>query len=762
MYLPENHMYKVLYVDDEPVLLEIAKIFLEKTQEFSIDVSTSAYDVLRSEKLKSYDAIISDYQMPGMDGITFLKHIHTEFGDIPFIIFTGKGREDVVITALNNGADYYVNKGIDPRSRFDELSHKIKKAIGRRQAREAIKTSERRLSDIINFLPDATFAIDLEGKVIAWNKAMEEMTGVQKTTIIGEGDHIYALPFYGKRRPLLLDLILRENKEIEEKYPFINHEDNKLISEMYFPMLHGGKGAFLWFIASPLYDANGTIIGAIESIRDITENKRAEHALKESEEQYRSLFESAQDAIFLIENMRFISCNSRAIDIFGCTKRQEILGRTLIDFSPVMQPDRVSSEQKGQERIFSALEGTPQFFEWLFTHQDGTPFYSEMTLNRLSIDGKTLLQAIVRDVSERKQAEEALMESERTYRNVVEDQAELISRFLPDGTHIFVNKAYCQYFNKSRQDLIGKKFFPRIPQEDHRNVREHFASLKKENSSAIDTHRIIMPDGSIRWQRWSDRAIFDKKGSVIEYQSVGRDITENKRMEDALALACQKMNLLSSITRHDILNQLTVLSGYLTLSEEFTSDEKLLSFIKKETAATERINQQIAFTKEYQDIGVRAPQWQNVHDTIVTAANLLDLSLVDIQIHFNDTEIYADPLYGKVFFNLLENAVRHGEKTSVIQFSSRENGDKLTIICEDNGVGIDAETKKHLFVRGYGKNTGFGLFLIREILAITGITIIENGEPGKGARFEITIPKEAYRFIAAQKDRYPKITEVPI
>jgi PAS domain S-box-containing protein len=744
-------MIKVLYVDDEPVLLEIAKIFLEKSQEFSIDVTTSVQDIINSEKLKSYDAIISDYQMAGMDGITFLKHIHAEFGDIPFIIFTGKGREDVVIAALNNGADYYVNKGIDPRSRFDELSTNIKKAVRRRQEREAIKRSERRLSDIINFLPDATFAIDLEGKVIAWNKAMEEMTGVHKKTIIGEGDHIYSLPFYGIRRLMLIDLILKKDKEIEEKYPFIHQQDNKLISEMYFPALYGRKGAFLWFIASPLYDANGNIIGAIESIRDITENKRAEHALKESEEQYRSLFESAHDAIFLIENMRFVSCNNRAAEIFGCIRKQDLIDRTIIDFSPVMQPDKVSSEQKGQEKLFSALDGVAQCFEWLFTRPDGTPFYSEVTLNRLSLEGKTLLQAIIRDVSERKSAEIALMESEKTYRRVVEDQAELITRFLPDGTHIFVNKAYCRYFNKKREDIIGKKFFPLIPQEDHRQVREHFASLTLTNPSGTDTHRIIMPDGTIRWQRWSDRAIFDKKGSVIEYQSVGRDITENKRIEDALALACQKMNLLSSVTRHDILNQLTVLSGYLSLSEEYTSDEKLIDFIKKETTAAERINQQIAFTKEYQDIGVHAPKWQNLHDMIISAANNIDLTLIDLQIHFNDIEIYADPLVGKVFYNLLDNSVRHGERASIIQFSYRENGTKLTIIYEDNGVGIDPEIKKRLFMRGNGLNHGYGLFLIREILAITGISITETGEPGKGARFEITIPKGGYRFTTARK-----------
>jgi PAS domain S-box-containing protein len=754
-------MYKVLYVDDEPVLLEIVKIFLERSKEFSIDVMTSVNDVIKSEKLKSYDAIISDYQMPGIDGISFLKYVHTEFGDIPFIIFTGKGKEDVVIAALNNGADFYITKGIDPRFQFDELASNIKKAVRKRQIREGYKNAAQRLSDLVNFLPDATFAIDLEGKVIAWNKAMEEMTGVQKSTIMGEGDHIYSLPFYGKKQDLLIDLILHENKGIEEKYPFIVRQGSNLISEKEYPMLYGGKGAYLCIIASPLYDADGKISGAIQVFRDITENKRAEQALKESEDQYRSLFESSQDAIFLLENTRLKKCNNQAVTILGCTQKKEIVGRSLIDFSPVLQPDRMSSEQKAEEKISTALAGTRPVFDWVFTRLDGTPLYAEVTFNQVVIRGKTLIQAIVRDMSERKQAEDALRNSERSYRDVVEDQTELISRFRADGTQLFVNQAYCQYFKKSCEEIIGKKFFPRIPVEDHRQVREHFASLTKEKPSATDTHRVITMDGSIRWQRWSDRAIFDNKGSIIEYQSVGQDITEQKRAEDALAIACQKMNLLSSITRHDILNQLTVLSGYLALSEEFASDEKLLNFIKKEATATERINQLITFTKHYQDIGVQAPQWQNVHDTIANAATLLDMSSVKIRIPFGNIEIYADPLLGKVFYNLLENAVRHGQHTSLIQFSYRDNDDTLTIICEDNGGGIDQETKKHLFKRGYGKNTGYGLFLIREILAITGIHIEEKGEPGTGARFEITVPNGAYRFIQDQTITDQKTPQVP-
>lgn len=742
----EKIMYKVLYVDDEPVLLEIAKIFLEKTKEFTLDITTSANEILKSDRIKSYDAIISDYQMPGMDGITFLKHVHTEFGDIPFIMFTGKGREDVVIAALNNGADYYLNKSIDPRSQFDDLAQNMKRVIKRREAREAIKNSELRLSNLINFLPDPVFAIDLEGKVIAWNSAMENLTGVQKTTIIGESDYIYALPFFDKRQPMLLNLILHENKDAEKEYSSLRHQGDKLIAEMHLPLLHDGKGADLCFIASPLYDMQGSITGAIEVIRDISETRKAECALLESEEQYHVLFESAPDAILLLEDSRLVSCNTSAATVFGCTEKEEILERSFIDLSPVMQPGRVSSEQEGLNKISAARNGIPQSFEWLFTRQDGTPFCTEVILSRITFGGKTLLQAIVRDITKRKETEEALRNSERTYREVVENESELIVRFLSNGTHLFVNDAFCRYFSKSREDIIGKKFFPRIPHEDHKQLLDHLASLTKEHPTSSNTHRIIMPDGSIRWHRWSDRALFDKNGILVEYQSVGRDITENKQVEEALALACQKMNLLSSITRHDILNQLTVLSGYLALSEEFTTDEKLLGFIKKEEIATDRINQQIAFTKEYQDIGVHEPRWQNVDDVIKKASDMLDLSHVSLQVRFTDIEVYADPLLGKVFYNLMENAVTHGESTSTIVVSACQSGSKLTIIFEDNGVGIDSESKKHLFERGYGKNHGYGLFLIREILAITRITIVECGKPGRGARFEISVPGGMYRF----------------
>jgi PAS domain S-box-containing protein len=150
---------------------------------------------------------------------------------------------------------------------------------------EALRESERRLADIIDFLPDATLAIDRRGKVIAWNRAMEEMTGVKAPDMLGKGDYEYALPFYGMRRPILLDLVLKPDKEIEQSYySILKKEKDLLIVEKWIPFLHRRR-AFIYAKASPLYDGRGNIMGAIESIRDITERKHAEEALEKREKE---------------------------------------------------------------------------------------------------------------------------------------------------------------------------------------------------------------------------------------------------------------------------------------------------------------------------------------------------------------------------------------------------------------------------------------------------------------------------------------------
>ena len=306
-------MNHILYVDDELALLDVGKRFLEQSGKFNVDIITSAQEALTLLNSANYDAIIADYQMPDMDGIEFLKKVRSSGNIIPFILFTGRGREEVVIQALNEGADFYLQKGGEPKSQFAELSNKIRYAITRRHAERALKQEKEEL--------------------------------------------------------------LKKNAELNASYEQIS---------------------------------------AIE-------------------EELRSNFDELA--------------------------------------------------RQGQ----------------------------------------------------------ALKESEERYRNIIEDQTEFISRFSPDGTHVFVNEAYCRYFDKRREEIVGHRFRPKIPVEDRDLVKRFFTSLTPEHLVDNIEHRIIMPDGSIRWQRWSDRAIFDRDGDIREFQSVGRDTTDKKNAENQLQDAYEQI-----------------------------------------------------------------------------------------------------------------------------------------------------------------------------------------------------------------------------
>jgi signal transduction histidine kinase len=214
----------------------------------------------------------------------------------------------------------------------------------------------------------------------------------------------------------------------------------------------------------------------------------------------------------------------------------------------------------------------------------------------------------------------------------------------------------------------------------------------------------------------------------------------------------EKLNLLSSITRHDIKNQLHALSSYLELSRQTVRDPDLTTeLITKEEKIADTIARQLSFTKDYEDMGIAAPAWQNVDGIVRQAAASLPMKETRVTVEQPDLEVYADPLLSKVFYNLMDNALKYGgEKITRIGISAHETSEGLTIVLEDDGMGIAGEDKRHLFERGFGKNTGLGLFLSREILAITGIAIRETGEPGRGARFEMTVPKGAYRFVPAR------------
>ena len=411
------------------------------------------------------------------------------------------------------------------------------------------------------------------------------------------------------------------------------------------------------------------------------------------------------------------------------------------------------------ERVIAAVRqrknGTPvEPYEIDVLERDGNRRTMVINGSTIEFDGAPASLILLTDITGRKKVEEELKRSEARLRAVVEDQTEFICRFTPDGRLTFVNDAYVRYFGLDRHQCLAHPHLVVLPPEDARLMKHHLDSLTPQNPVASIEHRIIIPSGEVRWQRWSDRAIFGENGMVIEYQSVGRDITDQKRAELALRQANKQLHLLSSVTRHDIRNQVLALRGYIELSRDMVQDKETLArFLESEDLAAKTIEEQITFTKDYQEMGAEVPAWQNVNQCIRNTMAALPMRAVHVEPDPDDPEVCADPLFERVFYNLFDNALRYGgDQMNTIRISSLESERGRIIICEDDGVGISYEDKKKLFRKGFGRHTGLGLFLSREILAISGITITETGMPGKGARFEITVPKGLYRCSGTGND----------
>jgi len=1108
---------QILYVDDEPDLLGIGKMFLEESGDFTVTTAISASIALRLLEQEKFDAIISDYQMPGMNGIQFLVEVRARFGPIPFILFTGRGREEIVIQAINSGVDFYLQKGGEPSSQFAELSHKVKSAASRKMAEDALLESRERLKfalegtndgiwdvrmdtgavylsprgcEILGYTPEeltlvaqiwsqlvhpddlpATTAalnayleghvpifdveqrlktksgnwkwIQVRGKAISRddNGAPTRMVGTH-TDITEQKEVREALNDSEEKFRALIEnasdiirILDREGRIIFDTgaserllgYPpgftigkspmeFIHPDDLEMVkrelSEVYNSTNTGiptefrlkrADGSYTYVESSGknLIGVQG-IDGIVITTRFIDERKKADKALLESEEKYRSILKASPDDITITDLKGVISMVSPAsLTTFGYKREEDLVGHSIADF--LVPEDRaraadnialmhqgvfsgpgeycairgngstfdieangefirdacgqptgmvfivrdITGRKRAEEKLRqqtdameAAIDGLALLnadqnyvymnrahaeiygyanaselvgMSWRILYdsdelqrfeqeimpelgekghyqgraigkkKDGSQFPQEISLTALENGG---LICVVRDITEGKLAEERLKESEEKFRATIGQSIDGI--LIADGDFRIIewNTAQTAIYGYTRDEILGKPLwefqFATLPEEKRSPVvlekmkrsmlnlrtssnsswmnslhdfevrskdgqlktvqistfpivfldRIFFGSISRDitdkkqaekelRESEEQLHNFIsnLPVGLYRnmagpqgkvlmanpfiarmhgydtleeflqkptadmyakpeeriafsdqliskgsifgreihlkrknnelfWGRISAVAVRNQQGDVQYFDGFIEDITDKKRAEEALQLANKKLNILSSITRHDINNQLVVLLGYLTILQKKQPDPALNEYFQNTTTAAQRIANMIQFTREYEDIGVKAPAWQDCRTLVDTATKQATLGQVMVK---NDLtagmEVFADPLIVKVFYNLMDNAIRYGGKITTIQFSVQEAGDCHLIVCKDDGEGIPADEKEKIFERGFGKNTGLGLALSKEILSITDISIKETGEPGKGARFEMTVPKGAWRII---------------
>jgi PAS domain S-box-containing protein len=599
--------FSVLYVDDEPAMLALTRIYLERSGLLSLTTIDSVKNALDILKTHSFDAIVSDYQMPDMDGIEFLKIVRERYDGIPFILFTGKGREEVVVEALNSGADSYLQKGGNPGAQFTELEHKIKSNVERRRNQQALCESEKKYRQLVENAQESIFIIQ-EEKVTFCNPKFSDFITASGFT----SEEVVSQSFFNLIHP-------EDQPVLRERY------QKRIDQDMRFPRypfrVINRRGTIRWWEADAIRIIWNNHPATLNFSHEVTEEYHLRERVKESECRYRELVESLPKTVVELDEQFNVVFMNRA-------GREKFRYTCVTDTTPI-----------------SALD---------LVHPD-----------------------------------------ERSH----------------------INDLYMQ--------ALQGNFPP-----------AHEVTARKSDGSTFPMVVYITP---IRQNK-----------SIDGFRLVCIDISETKQLQDKLEQTNTKLDLMCKITWHDLTNKLTALRGYLELIKRLTTDEKASDYLQKSNTIAGILQDQINFTRTYQDIGIHEPEWQEVNEIIKRSRKTRFLEKIELSVDVRNVEIFADLLLVKGFYNLFDNSLHHGEHVTAITISCRKNNQDLIITYEDNGIGISTEDKSHLFTCGYGKHTGLGLFLIREILTITGISIAETGEPGKGVRFEIVVPQGKYR-IASDK-----------
>ena len=467
----------------------------------------------------------------------------------------------------------------------------------------ALKESERRLADTIDFLPDATFAVDLSGRVIAWNRAIEEMTGVKKEDMLGKDSYEYAVPFYGLRRPLLIDLVFEHDEETAKEYDFVEKEGNNFLAEAKVNVR--GVDHTLWGKAGPLYDNQGKIVGAIESIRDITERERMEAALKESESRLADIIDFLPDATFAVDLSGKVIAWNRAIEEMTGVKKEDMLGKDnyeyAIPFYGLRRPlliDLIFEHDKETEKKYDFVkrEGDVLLTETrmavgahpLALWGKARPLYDgsgnvvgaiesirditalkqaqkalqtaneelELRVGERTAELVHANKALQKEIFEREKTEVVLKESEEKYNQFFKTSRDCVFMTSNDGRIIDINDAAVELFGyPSREELLQVDVPDIYAQREE--WAKHTAVIAECGYGKDYPVDFRCKDGSVRHTLVTSAARYDVNGGLIGFQGTVRDVTAQKRNEE------ERERLILEL--QEAISQVKTLSGLLPI-----------------------------------------------------------------------------------------------------------------------------------------------------------------------------------------------------
>jgi PAS domain S-box-containing protein len=730
----EDSPLRVLHVDDEPALLKVARECLQLHGGFIVDTASSAAEAAAKLRNHAYDAVVCDYQMPEKTGLQFLAELRKKGDRTPFILFTGKGREEVVIEALNAGADGYVEKVGEPDAVYCQLANAIRQAVRRRQYEVKLKVSMETYRTLFDNMYSCGLLLDLKGNIINVNNAVEKY-GFTKNMVIGRSIAEFVSAEDGHR--LLSEVAHKVRGESVEGQVAINTPRGKVLVE---------------YRSKPII-VDGRVVGILAVLSDAPK-------LKNVEERYRKQFEETFDAIFLAdaETGIILDCNRAAVKLVG-REKHEIVGQ----HQRILHPP---SEENGEfTRSFKLHRaGECMTLEDKVVTKTGEVRDVVIRATVFEAEGRRILQGTFHDVTEQRRIEKALREAEARYRMAIMNANVGIVAYDADGNVEIINPKMEKMTGYSSAEIPTldswfEKLYPDA--EERRRVKHEWCRRLREKGEVQDGRATVTTkDG--RRRSFLFNGVQLENGACLAY---ALDVTERVEAErkldklfNELALINEKLEIVGKWTRHDARNKLAVVKGNLYLAKKhLAEDHPSRKYLAEAEVACSQIVKIFDFASAYEKIGVEERVYVDAAKAFDEALELVSgLTGVSVENKLHGLWLLADSQLRQLFYNLVDNSLKHGEKTSRIRVRYETENGQLKLVYEDNGVGVPDENRPNLFREGYGKNTGYGLYLTAKLCHIYGWTIEETGRRNAGAQFTITIPETNQKGERLYKTEEPK------
>jgi PAS domain S-box-containing protein len=489
-------------------------------------------------------------------------------------------------------------------------------------------------------------------------------------------------------------------------------------------------------------------------VRQAVERRRAEasarhsrQAREESESLYRTLLETTDTGYVILDDQGTVrDANANYVQLTGRRDRAEVLGHSVLEWTAPHDRARNAAEV---QRCFA---GAPvRFLEVDYLRPDGSTVPVEINAQALETTAGRRILSLSRDLSERRRAADALRESnanlrssEARYRNLIDNVRAVIFEVDPAGTITYVSEPLERLTGYRPAEVMGHNLAEYIHPDDLGWLLENFRDTLAGNLNLAE-YRVLTKQGGVRWVQSYSNLV----GTAGGLMGILIDVTEAKlaaekdRLQEArLREATRKLQLVSSITWHDLRNTVHTILGSAELAR--LGDARHGAHLDRIERAGRAILAAIELVRDCESLGVKDPIWVAAHEVVVRVAAGFDGVRITSRLPA-DLEILVDPLVDKVFHNLFDNAIKHGGTVTAITVAADGADGAVRLLVRDDGDGITPEDKAVLFERGRGRHTGMGLFLVREILNATGIAVSETGSAGHGACFELAVPRAGHR-----------------